>query len=338
MGCKHPIHFVGSIGLESTQVVFEHLSDIVGDNAPYYPDGETGVRHYWVIWQGKIFEDHPHFEFKRHRQALTEGALGPPQYSLEVDPAGLEFPPVGYAEEAIKSYGQFAAMKKYGTVPTGVRFQVSLPTPTAVVETFVVPHHRADVQPAYTRAMKTEVARILENIPHDQLALQWDICHEVVAYDGGLQIHLAEPLDYTVNLVAELSNDVADAVQLGYHLCYGDPGHKHIVEPRDLGTSVEFANTLCGKISRRSDFVHMAVPRDRNDDAYFAPLEDLDIGDSRLILGLVHYTDGVEGTRKRLTVAEKYATGFGIATECGFGRREASTIPDLLRIHEAVAG
>jgi hypothetical protein len=30
-------------------------------------------------------------------------------------------------------------------------------------------------------------------------------------------------------------------------------------------------------------------------------------------------------------------TDFSIATECGFGRRRPETIPELLRIHAAVA-
>ena len=46
----------------------------------------------------------------------------------------------------------------------------------------------------------------------------------------------------------------------------------------------------------------------------------------------MHYTDGVAGTRKRLAVAERHAKRFSIATECGFGRRDPATIPELLRI------
>jgi hypothetical protein len=84
--------------------------------------------------------------------------------------------------------------------------------------------------------------------------------------------------------------------------------------------------------------IHMPVPRNRTDDAYFAPLRNLILQpQTELCLGVVHYTDGVRGTRERLAVARKYAPQFAIATECGFGRRDPSTIPELLRIHAAVA-
>ena len=42
-------------------------------------------------------------------------------------------------------------------------------------------------------------------------------------------------------------------------------------------------------------------------------------------------------SRKRLAIAEKYVSTFAIATECGFGRRDPRTIPELLRIHAEVA-
>lgn len=58
---------------------------------------------------------------------------------------------------------------------------------------------------------------------------------------------------------------------------------------------------------------------------------------TRLFLGLVHHTDGVQGTLQRLETAQKYVSGFGIATECGFGRRPPETIPELMRIHREAA-
>jgi hypothetical protein len=82
----------------------------------------------------------------------------------------------------------------------------------------------------------------------------------------------------------------------------------------------------------------MPVPIDRSDDGYFAPLRELKLGPAtRLYLGLVHFTDGVAGSRRRLAAASKVVSDFGIATECGFGRRAPDTVQQLLKIHAEVA-
>jgi len=52
-----------------------------------------------------------------------------------------------------------------------------------------------------------------------------------------------------------------------------------------------------------------------------------------LVLGLVHYTDGADGSRVRMAAANKYVSNYNIATECGFGRRDPETILKLLNIH-----
>ena len=82
----------------------------------------------------------------------------------------------------------------------------------------------------------------------------------------------------------------------------------------------------------------MPVPRDRDDLAYVEPLRDLRMdAHTRLYLGLVHYTDGLDGTRRRMDVASAVYPDFGIATECGLGRRVGQDIPALLRIHAQAA-
>jgi hypothetical protein len=92
------------------------------------------------------------------------------------------------------------------------------------------------------------------------------------------------------------------------------------------------------QIARPLQLIHMPVPRNRADDAYFAPLRRLDLRpETELCLGLGHYTDGIEGARKRLATAEKFVRDFSIATECGFGRRDPATIPALLRLHADIA-
>jgi hypothetical protein len=139
--------------------------------------------------------------------------------------------------------------------------------------------------------------------------------------------------------VVDLGNRVPADVDLLYHLCYGDSNHRHVVEPTDMGDMVDFANRVAREIRRPLQLVHMPVPRDRDDDAYFAPLKGLALApETELCLGLVHLTDGVEGSKRRLATARKFIEKFSIATECGFGRRDPRTIPELLRIHDEVAG
>jgi len=99
------------------------------------------------------------------------------------------------------------------------------------------------------------------------------------------------------------------------------------------------ANRLSRWIRRPIELIHMPVPRERSDDGYFAPLKALDLPPgTELCLGLVHHTDGIDGTRQRLATAQRHVKDFSIATECGFGRRPPDTIPELLRIHAEVAG
>jgi len=82
----------------------------------------------------------------------------------------------------------------------------------------------------------------------------------------------------------------------------------------------------------------MPVPQDR-EDAYFVPLKGLELDNStQLFLGLVHMSDGAEGAQKRIYLASKYYEKFGVATECGFGRRPADTVKPLMDIHANVSG
>lgn len=336
---KRNIHLVGSMGLEDTPTVFRSLAEHLGERAKRYPDGETGERHYWIRWQQGIFEQHDQFERAAPAEPYRPGATLPCFRVVEgLDPQEVSIGSLGYADAAIASYAVFADLKTQGVIPTATRFQVSLPTPVAVITSFVLPEQQGLIEPVYERAMLGELSRMTEAIPHDQLAIQWDVCHEVLAQDGALKLHYDEVLEHTLARLVRLGASVPEGAELGYHLCYGDPGHKHIQEPTDTATAVAFANGIAARSTRQVNWMHLPVPRERDDGAYFASLRDLSLRpETELILGLVHYTDGVEGTRRRIASAEKIVSDFAIATECGFGRRPAETIPELLRIHAQVA-
>lgn len=127
-------------------------------------------------------------------------------------------------------------------------------------------------------------------------------------------------------------------VEVGFHLCYGDAGEQHFVEPADAANLVRFANALLTASDRPITWLHLPVPIERDDDAYFAPLDDLLLPeDTELHLGLIYREDGPEGARRRIATALRHVPRFGVATECGIGRAPAGATEDLLRTHAAVA-
>jgi methionine synthase II (cobalamin-independent) len=147
-----------------------------------------------------------------------------------------------------------------------------------------------------------------------------------------------EPKENIIARMQRLCAAVPEDVELGLHLCYGDFGARHFVEPRDASKMVEFANTLASSIKRPIAYIHMPVPVERSDDAFHRPLGDLNLKDgTQLFLGIVHAKDGVEGAKARMEAARRYAPKFGIATECGMARaRSEETVRTLLKIHADV--
>ncbi|MGH7964261.1 MAG: hypothetical protein ACRERD_20965 [Candidatus Binatia bacterium] len=344
---------VGSIPGETATEVMRTCAEGVGNYLSCLPDGETGYRRAWINFLAvTVYHGNPALEtVKRPKPIDGKESWMPSGYGdhwlfqIKSGSNTVHFDQLGYAKEAKKSYQDFCALRAQGVIPAGVKFQVSLPLTESAIRPFLV--RAEDFVPmwsAYEEAMGRELAQMVRDIPADDLAIQWDICIEVVATALGDQREglLAwkppgDPFDRYLRALKTLATHVPDKTLMGCHLCYGDLGHRHFVEPTDLSLVVRMANAARKEVNRPIDFYHIPVPRNRDDDAYFAPLHDLAIGDAKLYVGLIHHTDGVEGARKRLAAARKYCSGFGIATECGFGRRPKDTIPDLLRIHREIA-
>jgi hypothetical protein len=245
---------------------------------------------------------------------------------------------LGYADAAIASYRVFARLKETGVLPSHVRFQVSLPTPLASVSSFVAMEARAVVEPVYESVMLSELREIVESVPRQELAIQWDVAVEFSLLEGVMSSPFKDNEAEIVDRLVRLGSHVPKDVTLGYHLCYGDSGHKHFKEPEDTTKLVNIANSVSSGIDRNLDWVHMPVPRNRSDDAYFEPLTGLNLqSGTELYLGLVHFTDGVQGAQRRIDTAQKHAPEFGIATECGSGRRPPETVVPLMEIHSALS-
>jgi hypothetical protein len=185
------------------------------------------------------------------------------------------------------------------------------------------------------------VERVCAAIPHEDLAIQWDVCIEMVAWDGRWPNAPSFPgmeQVFAANF-ARLGASVPPDVELGFHLCYGDLDAKHFVEPTDAAKMVEMANLIAASVARSIAWMHMPVPIERTDDAFYAPLTDLRIAaGTELYLGLVHAVDGVEGTNRRIAAAKRVVSNFGIASECGISRgRDPNLALDFIKVYAGAA-
>jgi hypothetical protein len=342
---NHPIvHFVGSIPLPDAEVVFRTLAEAAGPDLLRLPDGETGIRKTWIRFLQGVLAENPAIELAQDvppfKFTQWDGKLLREIPRLRIKPGAKPDPgtfKTGYAEMAIASWKLFDRLQKEAVIPANVKFQVSLPTPIAPTYNNMVPADRPTVLPALTEHLIGEVETIAGAIPNDRLAVQWDVCQEVLAWEGYYE---AGPVDFrseTLGVLTEIGDAVPAAIELGYHLCYGSPADEHCVQPKDMGIMVEMTNAISSGVKRPIQFFHMPVPKSRTDDGYFAPLKNLRLGPGTgLYLGLIHHDDA-QGDAARLAAARRHARVDGVSTECGMARGDPARLPALLAAHVRAA-
>src|SRR5690348_12505331 len=341
---KPIVHFVGSIPLPDAETVFRTLTAATGPHLKRLPDGETGIRKTWIRFLQQVLADNPAIEVASHvapfkftqwdGKVLREIPRLRVKPGAHLDPATVK---TGYAAMAIESWHLFNRLQQEGVIPAGVKFQISLPTPIAPTYNNMVPADRPALIPALMTHMLGEVAAIAQALPHERIALQWDVCQEVIAWEGYYE---PGPVDFRTETIAELvaiGDGVPATIELGYHLCYGSPADEHVIQPKDAGIMVEMINAISAGVRRPVQFFHLPVPQPRTDDAFFAPLDGLKLrAATELYLGLVH-RDDMEGNAARLAAARRHVQVDGVATECGMARGDPVRFPALLAAHTQTA-
>jgi hypothetical protein len=338
---KYPIvHLVGSLPLSDAETVFRTVAGAVGQHLVRIPDGETGIRKNWIRFLQGVLAANPAIEYASDvppfRFVQWDGKLVREIPRLRLKPGATPDPDKlisGYADMAIESWGTFDRLQTAGLIPANVKFQISLPTPIGPTYNNMVPQDRPGLLPALTRHFVGEVAKIAAALPNDRIAVQWDVCQEVLAWEGYYE---RGPVDFrqeTIGVLTTMGDAVPVPIELGYHLCYGSPADEHLLQPKDAGIMVEIANAIVEGVKRQIQFFHMPVPKGRTDDGYYRPLTGLRLGvGTELYLGLIHYNDAV-GDASRLAVARRYVRVDGVATECGMARGDPARLADLLAAH-----
>jgi hypothetical protein len=334
---ERSVHLVGGVPLEAREV-FELASASFGPLAKRLPDGEK--KRGWLRPQAPIVgraagmipggvARYLHMTNQRYRPAPGQ------------DLNAIDFGPLGYLTAARESYALFSAARAAGKIAPGTRFQISVPTAFGVMGHCIDLDAVRDVWPIYEGQLFAEINAIAREIPPEDIAVQWDIAVEITQSldnpNGSMREFGADEL---ATAVARALDCLPDAVEGGIHLCYGDAGEdKHYVNPRDMGVMVAFHNAIAARAKHSIAWVHMPVPKEREDEAYFAPLAELRLRpETELMLGLVHRLDGIEGARRKVAAARKFAPVFGVGTECGMGRYfSPDTMQEVFALHRQVA-
>lgn len=337
---------VGSLPLDTPEEVMRLCASTLGEWLPCIPDGEVGDRKIWIVGLGyRVYHGHPEIEtlnrpapfdgrenwVPRDLQDIWQFRVKPGVKTVRFGDLGWR---MGYARDAINSYFVFRTLREKNVIPAGVRFQVCLPlTYSAFGSMFRDFEDFARMTPGIEEALNAEVATMLAHIPAGDLAIQWDCAVEIGILEGMMPWAPKEhAFELNLEPALRLTPPIPQEVMVGYHLCYGNLTDWLMIRPKDLSVCVDYTNALLQRSGRRVDFVHIPI-LDHADSAYFAPLSKLNLGDTKLYLGVIHHMDDLSDYRRRIAEAKKYISGFGIAGPCGYGRLKASAVPALMKEH-----
>lgn len=346
------IMLVGSVPLKPASAVFEAVSR--HDLAPLMkriPDGEQAGwdKGMFSLYELDVFEIS-----RRKRMTLRPSTffadLEVPYVRLKagLKPEDVHVESLGIAENAERSFAEFRKSKAEGLIPAEARFCVTIAGPGTMFGPVELP--AADLFPLAERAFKTELAKVLNAIPHDELAIQLDLAVEAEIEEyrrrpEAFELPAFADMDWTLedtsNAIANIANTIPEEVELGFHLC----AIYHIDESQgqDLAVHVDLSNALSEKISRPIGYIHLpTVPT--HDEADFAALRQLRLHpETRLFLGVIHAELGEEGAERLIRAAAKSYPDFGIAAFCGLrqpSRREFEnphTVDEILEMHRHAA-
>jgi hypothetical protein len=343
------VHFNGSVNLPDAETVMREISSRIPQGVVRMTDGETGDRNYWISFQTRKFEQMPEFETVTVGQAYeaTPDAPAMPQLRLVdgISAEAIVWPNLGYADAYTDSFATFERLQNEGTIPREVRFQMQYPTPLASIAGTIAPEDQPAVATSYEEALLTDLDTVLERLPHDRIAVQWDVAVEFGALEGamGPKRSLEQIAPGLVRCIDRVPADVP----VGMHLCYGDYGHQHFTQPESLQMQIDVVNAVAAGAARAVNFVSFTVPQGRHDGDYFEPLSGLTTGpDTELYFALVPYhpddqapgatAEQIEQIDAALLNSPGGERHWGICTECGMGRVDAGDVPRLLDLHREI--
>ncbi|KAG9875494.1 hypothetical protein KCV05_g22351, partial [Aureobasidium melanogenum] len=232
---------VGSVPGTDTEDVLRRMAPALGSRLKYIPDGETGQRNFFIGWQMYKFGAYPEVISQFGQNGKFED-IPVPEEKIKEAAEKLEGMSTDYDTAALESYPVFKKLKEEGVIPKEVKFQVCLPSPLTFVSPFIVGDYKTAIEPVYERAILRALDNISKNVPEQELAIQWDVPLEFALLEGVWVQPWFSPLKQGIlDRWVKLTAAVNPAIDMGFHFCYGDIGHQHFTQPKDMGFMVDMA-------------------------------------------------------------------------------------------------
>ncbi len=216
---------MGSIPLGSAEEVFQLDGGRARRPRRPHPDGETGPRSDWIVWQYPVLSCGP-------VRGVPAGRRSPPLAAPPARPRRraadtMRFDDLGYAEAADLLLPRVRPPQARRVDARRLPLPgVHCPTPLAPIARVRGGGGPGRSSSRSTRpSMMGELAAIFEAIPPDQLAIQWDTNFEFAMLDGVMATWFPDARAGIVERLVRLGRSIPAGVQLGYHFCHGHERH-----------------------------------------------------------------------------------------------------------------
>jgi hypothetical protein len=328
--------FVGSLPCQTAEETFRTFGTEFGPYLAYLPDGEVGDRSYWNTFVAyKVLNGHPEIDLVRRPAPHADGVENwkprsrHDQFQFRVKPGvdkvrfGDPGWRLGYARDALNSYALFKLLKQQNILAKHLRFQVCIPLTYSLTHYYFPPEDEPKIVPGLNGALRDEVKKLVELIPANELAIQWDAVAEQKLIEAELAANNIESAKKTALQVMEPAQEVCSVIPrdaaLGYHTCFGTLDGWPSRSPQSLMGPVLLANAAIECSGRPIDFFHIPTLGTASDE-FFSPLSDLKANGARIYMGAIHHLHGPGGMSAQLRTIKKYLPEFGLGGACGFGR------------------
>ena len=317
------VHLVGSVPLPTAAEVFSTLGAGLGDRLRRLPDGETGPRADWIVWQYPVLSSRPSFEVA---PPAPHSYRALPRLRLRRDGEARR-PRVRAARLRRGGRWRRSASSPRSSATASCREAAGSRSRCRRRSRPSAPSSRSTTRPSSSPPTSARCSPsspgCWTEIPHDQLALQWDTNFEFGMLEGDVPAWFPDVRGGILERLLRISRLVPPAVELGFHFC---SGHDEARPRTCRATWAAWSSSRTRSrpaSSGRSAGCTCPCARGAHDEAFFAPLARPPApgGDGALPRAAPsrreRRRDATAAIARRRTRAD---TEFGVATPCGWGR------------------